>query len=146
MALLVVAVAAALFGAVRGNHAAWPLLVSVTVGVVLRLGHIPFNLLGWWLMDVLVILGIAFLWWVTLAPGKPVSKWRELTIIAMFGLIWPLYLWQPSWWCPAVELIVAAQLLITSPTSAEWSRIIARWKGNFLYRSQWTELDMRKAA
>lgn len=115
MFILSLAVLAAMAGAIKGNRAAWPLLLGVAVGVVLRLVETPFSPFGWWIMDVLIILAIVALWWLNIAQGKPPVKWRELAIIAIFGPQWVLYVWQPPWQQPVVELLVSAQLAITFP-------------------------------
>lgn len=120
MIILTLAVIAAMIGAVMGNRAAWPLLAGVAVSAALRITETPFSLGAWWIMDLMMILGIVVLWWINIAQGRPPVKWRELAIIALFAPVWVLYLWQPPWWTPAAELLMAAQLGITLPFRRVW--------------------------
>lgn len=116
MILLIAAILAAMCGAVSGNRAAFPLLLGVAVGVVLRFFNTPFNPLGWCIMDLLIVLGIVFLWGYGIEyQHMPKPKWRDLAILALFPPMWFLYVVQPSGWVPVVELIVSAQLFLTFP-------------------------------
>jgi hypothetical protein len=125
MALFALAVLMCMAGAKAGNRASWPLLGYAAICIGLRLGEAPFNLAVAFTVDVFAMLGIVAVWIWNLKHHLPVAKWRDVFVIALFAPIWVFYLWQPSWWCPAIETLVAAQLGAMFPWKRAFERVAA---------------------
>jgi signal transduction histidine kinase len=114
--LLAIAVLAALAGAYRHNLTSYALLGSFTFSTGLCWAEVPFNLILWLVVDLVVILFMM----------RPEMNRRDLVILALFAPIWTLYLAQPTWAPPAVDCLIAAQMLLTFPVRRAHAAV-KRW-------------------
>lgn len=105
--LLAVAVVIAIASAATRDRTALILLASFIVSKTMCNMEVPFNPWLWTAIDLAV--GGAIIWY---AKGA-----RDRIIVAMLAPAIVLYHTQPDWWAFVVNLIVAAQMAMTFPTS-----------------------------
>lgn len=135
-ALLVFAVLCGCAGAWKGSRAAIALLASTALTSGFVWAGVPFNIVAWLLIDLVVIAAIV--------SRKPTVA--DMLILALFIPAWAFYVKPDAFANYATTLIVSAQLLLTFPAQSVGQisrRLVARWKANFQHRDEWTDLERR---
>jgi hypothetical protein len=89
----------------KGNHTAWALLASVALSSGFIWSGVPFNLALWLLIDLTVV--------IVIASGR--YSITDIAIITLFIPVWSLYIVDWRYAGDAINLIVAAQFLLTLP-------------------------------
>jgi hypothetical protein len=103
--LLAIAVLAAVAGACKHNLTSYALLGSFGLSTALCWAGIPFNTALWIFIDSVVIACVL----------SSHAKRRDWLILALFPPAWAIYFLQPEWAPAAIDVIVAAQMLLTFP-------------------------------
>lgn len=111
-ALLWLAVACGIAGALTGNRTAWPLLASVGLCKALEWLHVSFDPALWLVIDFAVIAVIV----------RRDMKPTDWIVLALFAPAWAAYfLPDPARYNLSLAA-VSLQLLLTFPMAATWGR------------------------
>jgi hypothetical protein len=101
-----------------GNATAMALLASALVSSawceLVEAGALPYEPLLLVALDLLVIVWI-IVGWADRVARKAYGRRRDIAIVALFPAIWPLYFIDRAWTSDAIDLAVAAQMLLCFP-------------------------------
>lgn len=120
-AILGLATIAAVFSVQRGDRAAIVLMASTLFSTMLIEAGVPFRLEIWLAIDLCAIMWIV-IGWIEARPFGARSRLRERLIIGLFAPIWMLYFFDLAWRAAAIDLMIAAQMLLTQPHPALWAK------------------------
>lgn len=126
-AILGVAVACGVAGALTGNRTAWALLASVAYCLAMDWLGVAFNPFLWLMVDLAVCLAIllpVIPKFARFFPKLRVSS-ADVAILALFGPAWIGYLMEPDVRYQIGFAVVVTQLLVTFPSCAAW-RLLTR--------------------
>lgn len=140
-AALWIAIAAAVCGALARNRVAWVLLPSVAYCLYLDWAGAAFNPLRWLVLDVSAMALIA---WVTLSN----MTYANCAIFGLFFVGWTAYMLPDPYRYIGSTAVTILQLLLTFPLGKSGQmmrRLFSRWKANFRFRDEWTNLESREA-
>lgn len=116
---------AAVAGIWAGNRTAYALLASAIFSTVLCEAGVPFRPSLWLAIDLCVILWIIVGWADAVLQGK-YGKQRDVLILALFAVIWPLYFIETPWRSIVIDVAVALQMLLTFPARRAWAWFTSR--------------------
>jgi hypothetical protein len=121
--LLVAAGALSAVAGVRaGNRTAYALLASAIYSTLLCWAEVPFRPSLWLAIDLCVVMWIVIGWADALLHGDH-GRLRDVAVLAIFALIWPLYFMpQFAWRSQAADVLVAVQMLLTFPFKTVWGK------------------------
>lgn len=118
-ALVGIGCLAAVAGIHAGNRTAYALLGSAIFSTVLCEAGVRFVPALWLAIDLTVIMWVLVGWADSVLQGQ-YGKRRDITILAIFAAIWPLYFIETDWRHLAVDILVALQMLLTFPLRRTW--------------------------
>lgn len=121
LALLALGCLSASLALLMGNRTAGVLLTSALYSSFLCAAEVPFRPALWLTIDLMAIIWIVILWADEVGKGG-YGKKRDIGVIAIFGLLWPLYFLKLSWGSQAVDALVGIQMLATFPIRRTWTR------------------------
>jgi len=113
----------------KGSRTAWALLASAAVSSGLIWAGVPFDIKIWRTIDILVVACIA---------TGPLGA-KDLLILSLFIPIWSLY--ERPYAGDGINLIVAAQLVLTLPFARLWLRA----KQATIASKDWGDFDLFRA-
>lgn len=128
-AMVAIGALSAVMGCWRGNPTAMALLASAIVSSLYcelveagMVGYFPPVLIA---LDILVVAWI-IVGWANAVATRRYGRKRDLVVIALFVPTWPLYFDNRAWTDEAIDLLVAAQMLLSFPARTLWASFRAR--------------------
>ena len=112
--LVGIAALAAVCGVRVGNWTAMALLSNAIFSSALVGLNVPFSPSLWIAIDMCVIL---WMWvgWINALGHSDFGRKRDIAILALFFVIWPFYFIEIAERAIVIDLLVAAQMLLTFP-------------------------------
>lgn len=122
----------AVCGVWKGNATAMALLASAIVSSfyceLVERGVLPYEPALLLFLDVLVVVWIVA-GWADRVARRAYGRRRDLVIIGLFPAVWPLYFIDGAWTSDAIDLLVAAQMLLSFPVRTLLAQVQAKLAG-----------------